>query len=302
MNEKVSVIISTYNEPLDYIEKSLNSIVHQTYTNIELILINDNPGRGELDTFLTDYASSDNRIIYVKNEINVGLTASLNKGIKFASGVYIARMDADDISEIDRIDKQINNIKENGLDLVGAFITKIDEEGACIGKLAFPVDMVHIRKYLRWGDCMPHPTWLCKKSLYDNLAGYREITGVEDYDFVLRAILSGAKLGNVGEYLLNYRIRSGSISVSNNERQQLISNLLAHYYSKGHICSIEEIESYISSRKYANDYKRISSFQNKRAGYSGGKKSPKDILSLLANRYSYIYGIQHIMKSRYSHV
>ena len=102
----ISVILSTYNEPCDMIVKSIDSILNQTYRTFELILINDNPAREELDILLNKYEKSDSRIIYNKNTENEGLVYCLNKAVGLATGDYIARMDADDISRPDRLELQ----------------------------------------------------------------------------------------------------------------------------------------------------------------------------------------------------
>ena len=70
--QMISVIMSSYNESLDYLKQSLDSIINQTYTNLEIIVVNDNPRREELDKFLLDYKELDRRIVYIKNKKNEG--------------------------------------------------------------------------------------------------------------------------------------------------------------------------------------------------------------------------------------
>ena len=90
--DKISVLMSTYREPIEWIKLSVESIINQTYKNIEYIIIVDDPDNKELISFLSDY---ENRFEFVKvviNEKNIGLVASLNKGLKYCSGEYIARI------------------------------------------------------------------------------------------------------------------------------------------------------------------------------------------------------------------
>ena len=100
----VSVIMSTYNADYDYLTESITSILDQTYKNLEFIIINDgsitNP-KAIIDNFC------DNRIIYIENKFNLGITKCLNIALTYCSGKYIARMDDDDISLPDRIQKQV---------------------------------------------------------------------------------------------------------------------------------------------------------------------------------------------------
>ena len=108
--EKISVILCTYNEPYEMIVESISSILCQTYSYFELILINDNPTRTDLNNQLFEISSTDARIKYIKNEENIGLVKSLNKGICLSTGEFIARMDADDVSYKNRLEMQLDFI------------------------------------------------------------------------------------------------------------------------------------------------------------------------------------------------
>ncbi len=105
-NPAVSVLMSVYNEPIEWIQEAIDSIIHQTFTDFEFIIVNDNPKRKELATSLVVNAEKDNRITVISNAENIGLTKSLNIGLKHCKGKYIARMDADDISLPQRFEKQ----------------------------------------------------------------------------------------------------------------------------------------------------------------------------------------------------
>ena len=96
-----SVLMSTYNETTKELDESINSILQQTYSNFEFLIINDNPNNYELEKTLKSY--KDSRIKIIHNEENLGLVKSLNNGLKYCNGQYVARMDADDISCPSRI-------------------------------------------------------------------------------------------------------------------------------------------------------------------------------------------------------
>lgn len=119
MNKKISVVMSTYNEPVEWVEKSIRSILNQTYDNIEVIVICDNPDNKGIVDLLNLIKEGDNRVVLHFNERNKGLIYSLNKAINLSSGEYIARMDADDISLPTRLSEQILYLEENHLDLCG---------------------------------------------------------------------------------------------------------------------------------------------------------------------------------------
>ena len=104
--ELISVLMSTYNETESELSQSIESILHQTYRNIQFLIVNDNPANPTLAHTLSRYAASDSRIQIVENEQNLGLVASLNRGWKLAKGQYIARMDADDIALPHRLESE----------------------------------------------------------------------------------------------------------------------------------------------------------------------------------------------------
>lgn len=301
-NELISVVMSTYNETRDYLVSSIESIVHQTYHPIEFIIVNDNPNRRELDELLSQYSLKYGFIKYIKNPKNMGLTASLNRGISQASGEYIARMDADDISLPMRLEKQYKFAKAHKYDLCGTWIQKIDEQGNIIDALRLPTDDSTIKKYLRWGDCLPHPTWLFNVDVFDKLGGYRDIKGAEDYDFILRAALYGFKIGNVDEMLLLYRIRSDSISESNNEEQQLMSNYLAKFYALKITPNLNDVYEYVYSKEYKIELDEIMRFQKSRNLIKNRQINIATLINLLVNKYFYIYFTQHLLKKWYSKV
>lgn len=103
----VSVLMSVYGEPLEWLREAVGSILQQTYTDFEFIIVNDNPEREELDGFLRESATGDRRIHIIRNPENIGLTKSLNIGLRECRGRYVARMDADDVSHSTRFEKQV---------------------------------------------------------------------------------------------------------------------------------------------------------------------------------------------------
>lgn len=221
--ELVSVIMSTYNEDERQLAASIGSILNQSYKNIEFIIVNDNPKNAQLRDLLEQYAQKDKRIVLVENPENIGLVNSLNKALSYIKGDYVARMDADDIARQDRISQQMRHLKNNELDFVGGYIRYIDEENNALGNTwKVPTTHEQICRAILWGNCLPHPTWLLRREVYEALGGYRHIPHAEDYDFILRAIKAGFQLGNVPAVLLNYRVRATGISVSNKMEQNMI--------------------------------------------------------------------------------
>lgn len=195
--ELVSVVMSIYKEPVDFLKKSIDSILNQSYSNLEFIIINDNPDGAYLDEFISSY--KDNRIVYLKNSKNLGLAKSLNKAIKICNGYFIARMDADDISYSSRIEKQVifleNNLK---IDVVGSFATLIDEKGLEKGafKVKTTIGLTKIASLL--GVPFIHPTVMFRDKVFSEHNFYYnpEFTTAQDFELWSRLLhkLNGSNL------------------------------------------------------------------------------------------------------------
>lgn len=295
-NELVSVIMSIYNEPIDIIKKSVLSILNQTYSNLEIVIVNDNPARMDIDIFCLEISSHDHRVNYINNKKNMGLVFSLNTALDFCSGEYVARMDADDISCLDRIEKQLRYIKDNSLDMIGSSVQLIDEADKKIGQIITPVDNSLIVKMYKFGAYLMHPTWLVKKNVYLQLNGYRDIYSCEDYDFVIRAILHNFKLGNIKECLLQYRVRSTSISNSSKIQQILTTNFLKRQLKYQFVLPVSKVNEYLNSKRYINDYSNLKQYLLIKNQIKSKKMNPKNILYILGNKYFYYNFLNYINK------
>lgn len=253
--------MSTYNEKLEWIELSINSILNQTYPYFEFIVVIDNPENIELKNLLDSYALKDSRLNILYNDVNVGLVNSLNKALEYCSGDYILRMDADDISLATRIEKQIQYLEQNKLDFVFSSMMYIDE----VGQDLFPtntreLESEKVKRLLSITNISNHPTWFSKKEVYEELGGYRDVRYCEDYDFSLRALSKGFKIGKMPNYVLKYRIRSNGISQSNALEQYLISKILTKSYNENTINNIEKITYEITKINNKLTHKSRKSF------------------------------------------
>lgn len=242
----ISVIMATYKESEIFLRQSIESILNQTYKNIEFIIILDNPINEMHKRIVKEYADKDERIRFFVNEENLGLSKTLNKGISLANGEYIARMDADDVSLEYRLKKQYQYLVENDYDLIGGITQMIDESDNTIFSIKrIPTDYNKIKKVLRYGQCIAHPTWFGKKEVFEKLNGYRYIPLCEDYDFTLRAVLNGYKISNMNEILIKYRMTKDSVSRSNLYKQYLYMKYITNQYKKDSIANINEANLYV---------------------------------------------------------
>ena len=254
----ISIIMSTYKEEENLLRESIESILNQTYKDFEFIIILDHPENDLHKRIIEKYSKIDNRIRFFVNEKNIGLTGSLNRGLSLAKGEYIGRMDADDISLPYRLERQLEYIKKNQYDLIGGITQMIDEEGNSIFSIQkVPTDFNKIKKALRYGQCIAHPTWLGRKEVFDYLNGYRNIPFCEDFDFTLRVVLNGFKISNLNETVLKYRMTKNSISRNNLYDQYLYMKYITNEYSNGNIASVENAKEYVKNhlnKKNAEKY------------------------------------------------
>lgn len=286
-NVLISVIMSVYNESYSDLKQSIESILNQTYRNIELIIINDNPENQALKASVKEICNNDARVLFVENEKNMGLVASLNHALQFVKGEYVARMDADDISFPQRLSEQKRYMEEMELDLVGAYIQTIDEAGIVIKDIMkFPANNKDIYRFMKWGNCIPHPTWFGKTEIFKQLHGYRQARHCEDYEFLLRTLESGYKVGNYPDVLLKYRIRNTGISVSNAAEQYVLRRFLAKKRKEILLISEENIQAYRESVEFQEEQKKYSMYHDAKLVFKKKKKAVY-IARFVANKYFY---------------
>ncbi len=245
----ISVIMSTFREPIEYIRCAVDSIMNQTYQDIEFIIIVDDPENKGIISYLRDLENKDNRIIVSVNEKNCGLAESLNKAIMLSHGEYIARMDADDISEPDRLESELNLLLDKELDLVGCNICDIDEQGKLLNSAGtnYPTADNIIKKYLKADSAIPHPTWMVRREVYINSGMYQKFPAAQDYEFLTRIALENKKLGNVKEPKLRYRINGAGISSKKKVLQKTIQYYVRQNYRNGKKSSLKEFGEFLNS-------------------------------------------------------
>lgn len=250
----ISVIMSTYKEDERLLRESIESILNQTYRDFEYIIILDYPDNDIHKSVIEEYAFKDNRIHFYINEKNMGLTDSLNRGLSLCHGEYIARMDADDISLPNRLERQMKYLEKNHYDLIGGITEMINENGSLLYSIkSVPTDPKKINKALRYSQCIAHPTWLGKKEVFEKNAGYRHMPLCEDYDFTLRAVLNGFVISNLNEAVLKYRMTSNSISRSNLFEQYLYMSYITNEYKNNRIASVDKAYAYVQQHLNETD-------------------------------------------------
>lgn len=200
----ISVLIPVYNVE-KFVFDAVKSILNQTYKNLEIIIIDD-CSTDDTYKIVEELAEQDNRIRLYKNRKNLNIVKTLNFALTKASGELIARMDGDDISAQDRIQKQYEFLLANpNIALVGCSLNLIDQNGDKIGVVNKPSDFNFLRDTVAFTTPVLH-IWLAKSEVYECLEGYRELPYVEDLDFLLRMITAGFEFSNVPDYF-GYSVR-----------------------------------------------------------------------------------------------
>lgn len=202
----VSVLVPIYNVKA-YLLDALRSIAHQTYPNLEIIVVDDCSTDGTYE-LACEFAEQDPRFKVHRNESNRRIAETLNRALHHATGNYIARCDGDDIMESDRIQRQYEYLQKHAsIALVGCSFRTIDERGQYLRDVIYPGGNELIVKLLPYCSPVSH-IWLAHREVYDTVGGYR-ISSVEDYDFLLRANLAGFSLDNIENYFgMKIRIRT----------------------------------------------------------------------------------------------
>lgn len=210
---KISVIMPVFNAE-KYLENAIKSILNQTYTDFELIIINDKSTDSSFK-IISDFKKIDTRIIIINNDSNLGPALSRNKGIDIANGEYIALMDADDISKSYRFKKQVAILEENkDIGLCGSWFTLFGDKIETQVIKHFETHEELKVNFLK--DCyIGNPTVLVRKNLVLNEKFNPEFVPIEDYELWSR-LINKTKFYNLQESLLDYRWHNTNISQTSN--------------------------------------------------------------------------------------
>lgn len=207
--------MSVYKEPINWLRESVGSILSQTFTDFEFIIILDNPKYEEGLLYLREIERKDNRIKLFLNSENLGLTRSLNVGLREANGKYIARMDADDISLLDRFQKQFDFMeKRSDIIVCGGGITRI---GGRNDDTFYEPDPENIFLYFTYPNPylspFAHPTVLIRRNVLElyNIRYNEEFITAQDYGLWNELIFKG-KFSNLDQILLKYRTSDSQVS------------------------------------------------------------------------------------------
>ena len=223
---KVTILLPAYNAAL-YLRDSLDSIMLQAFKDFDVLLIDDG-SMDDTSKIAIEYSNIDRRIKYYKNEKNIGLIKTLNKGLSLAKGEYIVRMDADDIMFDDRLYKQVKYMDSNPECFVCG--GQMEYIGGLTGMAPILPQKYEDLLYLSLINCpLYHPTTIIRNSAIKQFGlkyndSYKH---AEDYKFWSDIIFSHPNsIANIKDVVLFYRISNNQITAKYSDEQDLISKIV----------------------------------------------------------------------------
>ena len=222
----VSVITPVYNRE-KYLVRCIESILEQTYSNFEFLIIDDKSSDNTLE-IIKNYQLTDSRIKILENDKNLGATLSFNRGLDICQGKYVARMDSDDISLSDRLEKQVEIFESwNDLEVLGAGAILIDHNENEIGRRQFPSDFNKIKNILKTGVPVFDPSVMMRTSTLKEINGFdNRLAPADDYHLWLTLFKQKKIISNIDNYLIKYRLHDSNLSKVAS-REQLRKTFLA---------------------------------------------------------------------------
>ena len=284
----VSVIMPVYNGAM-YLKEAIESILSQTYHNFEFIIINDG-STDDSEQIILSY--DDSRINYIKNPANYTLINTLNIGFSLAKGKFIARMDQDDISHPERLEKQVNFFDSNPeYGLLGTGVNLIKNGGK--EKLLYHTDHTSLKFALAFYCPFIHPSVMLRTTVFDSFIFFYDENYVhgEDYELWTRLAFK-TKMANLPEYLLDYRLHASQISSQYNLHQidlaiSIRKKYLSNYFSDdsdglAYIFKLKNSEH--SNRFLTKEIKKLYILDQHKSIF-GGKNFSRYLIDLWKNLF-----------------
>lgn len=290
----VSVVMPVYNAE-KYLAEAIESILNQTYTDFELIIVNDGSTDGSL-AIIDKFQKKDDRIVCICKE-NGGVASALNAGLAKAKGTYIVRMDADDVSYPKRLQVLVDYMDQNvDIDICGSWALKNGKK-----KMKVPTEDVEIKMYMLFFCAFIHPTIIIRKKYLERIGISYNMVCAEDYDLWVRCS-DTATFANIPQYLLMYRYHENNVSGSVNQEKFMKDDLRV----KNLYCEIQGVDIRFNQHFLEKDFS-----ENELHNYEEFIKSmvykyhptclPKDLKKRLIIIYIEYYENIVIVLKRYTH-
>ena len=280
----ISVIMPVYNGD-KYIAEAIDSILSQTWKNLELVICDDCSSDDSL-AIARSYSANDQRVKLIRNIENKGIADTLNLLIAETSGEFIARMDADDACTPDRLEKQYHYMQTHNLDVCGSWI---QNKHGFPAKVCYPISDDEIRFYMLFRPPFAHPSVMFRKTSITGVSYTHNPLIPEDYDLWSR-LPAHLNLGNIPKILVYYRRHSAQSSGKKDAFRVERSNPVRSFYLQKLIPDASEVQSTIHL--------------NLRRGKTFTRDELKEIqswLTLLTRKFDNCKGCIHILRDEWFH-
>jgi glycosyltransferase involved in cell wall biosynthesis len=197
---------------VDQAARAFRSVTQdQVLAPAQVVVVRDGPVPARLGALLDGWAAAGAATVVVLPR-NRGLAAALNAGLEACRFGVVARQDADDVSYPARFARQVPLVAGGRLDLVGGWMREFNQAPGDLGEAVrtYPSGEVAIRRMARLANPLAHPTVVFRRDAVLAAGGYREFHHLEDYELWTRLLQAGARVGNVPEPLVNYRVSAAA--------------------------------------------------------------------------------------------
>lgn len=257
-NPLVSIIVPSYKRKKEMVGRAIQSLLDQTYKNIEIVLVDDN-GKDELVDYrngLQELVLSINskNLVYIKNDVNLGGSLTRNRGIEASKGLLITFLDDDDMYEPDKISHQVQYMLANNLEVCISDLSIYDEKDRLIDyrdhKDIKSFDREYLFKYHLTKQIAGTPTFMFKADVLRKIGGFEDAVTAQEYYLISKTILSGANIGYFPES--NIRAYRYDIEAISTGKGKIIGEKKLYAYKKQFFDILTFSErNYVKCRHYA---------------------------------------------------
>jgi glycosyltransferase involved in cell wall biosynthesis len=207
-----------------HVGEAVESVLAQTFEDFELVAVDDASSDGTPE--ILDRYRDDPRLVVLTHGTNRGLAAALTTGCERARGRYIARLDADDVAQPDRLERQVAYLDENpDVAILGSAAIFTDADGREFARFRYPATHEAIRERLETGSAFVHSTVTMRRADFERVGGYRLAPRCEDYDLWLR-IVERFRAANLPDFLVRYRVHGEQLT-ARRLREEAVCSLVA---------------------------------------------------------------------------
>lgn len=230
--DKVTIVIPAYNRA-STLDRAINSVLNQSYSNIEVIVVDDNSTDNTIEIIRK---INDKRLKYIKLNENKGACFARNLGIQNSTGEYIAFQDSDDEWYKDKLDKQLKFLKEESYNLVGCSINQIYDSGKIKTFPNINIESIDIKEYIHYGNIFSTQTILGKKECFLKNQFDNSMPRFQDWELMIR-MCKTYKVGFMQEKLVDAYIQNDSISKNNKKAVEALDIIRKKYANKNKLNS-----------------------------------------------------------------